>query len=100
MKGWDYGSEASYFVTILTHGKNNYFGIIRDGRVYYSEIGEAACKCWTEIPDHFPFVKLGAWVVMPDHVHGIIHITQTSGKELSTSSKNEIQNLTDPTQGI
>jgi REP element-mobilizing transposase RayT len=39
-----------------------------------SEIGELAEKYWKEIPDHFPFVQLGAYVVMPDHVHGIVII--------------------------
>ncbi len=39
-----------------------------------NEIGYIAAKSWTEIPDHFPFAVLDEWIVMPNHVHGIIHI--------------------------
>ena len=41
-----------------------------------SEIGEIAQACWLDIPNHFPFVRLGAFVVMPNHVHGIIVINK------------------------
>jgi putative transposase len=45
--------------------------------MHLSNIGRLAESCWNEIPDHFPFVKLGAFVVMPNHVHGIITIVET-----------------------
>lgn len=38
----------------------------------YSDNGRIACECWRAIPDHFPNVELGAFVIMPNHVHGII----------------------------
>lgn len=41
-----------------------------------SEVGKIAYNCWEEIPQHFPFVRLGAFVIMPDHVHGIIIISK------------------------
>ena len=71
---WDYGWNAAYFVTICTHGRVNYFGHVRDGEMILSEIGEIAHNCWIDIPNHFPFVKLDAFIVMPNHVHGIIII--------------------------
>jgi REP element-mobilizing transposase RayT len=49
----------------------------------FTEIGQVAYDCWTMIPEHFPFVKLGAFVIMPNHVHGVIvidkHEQTTSG---------------------
>ncbi|HSO88281.1 MAG TPA: hypothetical protein VLQ91_17135, partial [Draconibacterium sp.] len=74
MKNWDYGSNAIYFVTICTQNREHYFGEIADGQMNLSETGKMANVFWFEIPNHFPFVKLGEFVVMPNHVHGIIII--------------------------
>ncbi len=74
LKNWDYGSNAIYFVTICTQNREHYFGNIADGKMELSETGKIAQHFWIEIPTHFPFVKLGEFVVMPNHVHGIIII--------------------------
>lgn len=73
---WDYGRDAAYFVTICTHNRIHFFGDINEGRMQLSPIGEYATHCWYEIPVHFPFVELGAFVVMPNHIHGIIIINK------------------------
>jgi len=73
---WDYGWNAAYFVTICTHSREHYFGDIINGRTQLSEIGHLANKYWLEIPEHFPFVELDAFVVMPNHVHGILIINK------------------------
>jgi hypothetical protein len=74
LKNWDYGSNAIYFVTICTQNREHYFGTIADERMELSETGKIAQRFWFEIPIHFPFVKLGESVVMPNHIHGIIII--------------------------
>ncbi|KXK39302.1 MAG: hypothetical protein UZ09_BCD002000975 [Bacteroidetes bacterium OLB9] len=74
LQHWDYGWNAAYFVTICTKNRICWFGNVADGRMVLSEIGEIAQKCWIEIVEHFPFVKLDAFIVMPNHVHGIIII--------------------------
>ena len=74
LQNWDYGWNAAYFITICTHNREHYFGEIADGKIRISEIGEIAEKYWFEIPVHFPFVKLDAFVVMPNHIHVIIII--------------------------
>ena len=76
---WDYHFNAAYFVTICTKDRICYFGNIMDGKMQLSEIGEIAYKYWLEIPEHFPFVVLGSFVVMPDHVHGIVIINKQDG---------------------
>ncbi|MDA0196105.1 MAG: hypothetical protein O2887_14185 [Bacteroidetes bacterium] len=79
---WDYGSNAAYFVTICTQDRVCYFGDITENYinptscVCLSEIGKIANDCWLEIPQHFPFVKLGDHIVMPNHVHGIVIIAK------------------------
>jgi REP element-mobilizing transposase RayT len=77
LQHWDYGSDALYFVTICTQNREHYFGEIADGKMQLSETGKIAHLFWFEIPNHFPFVHLGEFVVMPNHVHGIIIIDKT-----------------------
>jgi len=74
LQNWDYGWNAPYFVTICTANKECYFGDIVNREMHLSDIGKIAQKFWLEIPNHFPFVILDAFVVMPNHVHGIIII--------------------------
>lgn len=88
LAGWDYGNPGSYFVTICTHGRIPWFGECRNGYVCLSDIGAIAAHCWHTIPLHFPHVTLGAWIVMPDHVHGIltINVCETFGSNVSTTA--------------
>ena len=71
---WDYGWNAKYFVTICTAKHKHFLGNIKDETVHLSEIGKIGSKFWTEIPKHFSFVVLDGFVVMPNHIHGIIII--------------------------
>ena len=71
---WDYGSNAAYFVTICTQNRIHFFGEIEKQTMVLSALGKHAETCWYDIPNHFPFVQLGAFVVMPDHIHGIVII--------------------------
>jgi len=69
---WDYGANAAYFVTICTAERTHDFGTIDNGIMNLSLLGQSARDCWHEIPAHFPFVELDEFVVMPNHVHGIV----------------------------
>ncbi|MBU0727337.1 transposase, partial [Patescibacteria group bacterium] len=71
---WDYSSDGWYFVTICTKNREEHFGKIQNYFMGLSNIGCTAAKFWNEIPNHFPFTRLDEWVVMPNHVHGIIVI--------------------------
>ena len=77
--GRDYSLPGKYFVTICTAGKKEWFGDVIIGKMYLSEIGHIASRMWHEIPDHFPFIGLDAFVVMPNHIHGIIVINRFVG---------------------
>ncbi|MBF0377412.1 MAG: hypothetical protein HQK72_07995 [Desulfamplus sp.] len=80
---WEYGSNGSYFVTICTKNRDHFFGEIMDGKMNLSIIGHFAHSCWYEIPEHFPFVELGEFVVMPNHVHGIVIINKSNYVEMN-----------------
>ena len=84
-QSWDYGSNAGYYITICTKNRKHYFGKIRDKKMQFSEIGQIAHKYFQEIPQHFPFVVLGEFVIMPDHVHGIINIDKRGGDGIDTN---------------
>lgn len=83
---WDYGSNASYFVTICTKNRAHFFGECIGGKMNLSAMGHIANSCWYEIPNHFPFVILGAHVIMPNHVHGIITINKPPPPSLEPPS--------------
>ncbi len=74
MQNWDYGWNAYYFITICTEGREFYFGEIVNKKMKLSEIGILANKFWLEIPKHFQHVTLDEYIIMPDHIHGIILI--------------------------
>jgi putative transposase len=73
LSSWDYGSNGNYFITICTDQKTPYFGIItKSSQLNATVIGVYTKKCWESIPAHFPFVELEAYILMPDHLHGIL----------------------------
>lgn len=75
LRGYDYAQPGAYFVTICTQGHERLFGEVVDEEMVLNAFGQVVATYWERIPRHFPNVKLGAWVVMPNHVHGIIIIT-------------------------
>jgi hypothetical protein len=80
---FDYTSAGGYFVTMNTWKRLKVFGNIQRGRMIPSALGRVVWDCWRAIPDHFDHVRLGAMVVMPDHVHAIIHIVDSRGPDLA-----------------
>ena len=72
----DYSQPGAYFVTICAFLKHCLFGRVESGRMDLSPIGEIVRACWVDIPNHFPGVKADTFVVMPNHVHGILAIEE------------------------
>jgi REP element-mobilizing transposase RayT len=93
LKGYDYSSEGAYYVTIVTQGRECLLGEIIDGEMYLNGYGNIVQKWWNEIPIHFPNVELGAFVIMPNHVHGIIFITTERRGEAVSPLDNPNNNL-------
>ena len=78
LKGYDYTQPGAYYVTVCTHQRARSFGHITDGAMHRSPIGNIVQACWDAIPEHMPHAACDAFVVMPDHVHGIVVITGTA----------------------
>ncbi len=78
LQGYDYSQAGLYFITVCTHNRVPLFGEIVDGVMVLNTAGQIVEKCWCAMPDHFPQVTLDEFVVMPNHVHGIIAIAATN----------------------
>jgi putative transposase len=71
LKNYDYSQAGAYFVTVCAHNRMCIFGKVDAAEMRLSEIGRTVDSCWKEIPMHFQ-VSLDQWIVMPNHLHGII----------------------------
>jgi putative transposase len=81
LQEYDYSQPGEYFITLCTHKKICAFGEVVEDMVLLTRMGEIAGRCWEEIPKHFPMVELDEFVVMPNHIHGIIIINSSVGVE-------------------
>ena len=92
LQKWDYGRNASYFITICIENREHFFGEIIDEKMNLSEIGIIAEKYWLDITNQFSFAKLDAHVVMPNHVHGIIIIDKTNDDKINNDINENLNN--------
>jgi len=74
LKNWDYSSSGVYFITINTKNSKHYFGKIKNGIMIKNKLGEITEKYWKEIPKHYKNTILDEYIIMPNHIHGIIII--------------------------
>ena len=74
LKEWDCSSSGYYFVTICTKNQECVFGRIVDDKMVLTGIGNIVKRYWLEIPEHFQDVKLDEFIIIPNHVHGIVII--------------------------
>jgi len=72
LQGWDYSEGDGYFVTIYTRDRKLSFGKVVNSTVELTALGRVAYEYWKEIPDHHDGVVIDEFVIMPNHVHGII----------------------------
>ena len=81
LKGYDYSQPGAYFITICTANRACLFGEVVDGNMQLNPMGHIARQCWLAIPDHFPNTALDEFIIMPNHVHGIIWIVEKPNVE-------------------
>jgi putative transposase len=84
-KNWNYASAGYYYVTICTYNRVNHFGSIVNNQMVLSGIGRIAEEYWRNIPGHFPFVELDEFIIMPNHIHGVIVI---NNKTINVETQN------------
>ncbi|MFI5162200.1 MAG: transposase [Sphingobacteriales bacterium] len=85
LAAWDYGSHGLYFITICTKNRIRYFGEIENdiqnnegntASLQVTDIGKIAYDNWLRIPTYHPYVEVDEFVIMPDHMHGILFINK------------------------
>ena len=81
LKGFDYTQAGAYFVTVVVQGRAPLFGDVKDGKAHLNDAGRVVQRVWLRLPDRFPGVEMDAFVVMPNHIHGIVVIHATSGND-------------------
>lgn len=79
LKEYDYSAIGYYYVTICTRTREELFGHIENNCMILNGIGKIVKNTWLEIPNHFSNVKLDEYIVMPNHIHGIIIIDSPVG---------------------
>ncbi len=79
LQGWDYRNPGAYFITICTHNRVHHLGKCKDDKMKLSTIGLIVQGCWFEIPRLNHHVRLGEFIVMPNHIHGILILDEMDG---------------------
>jgi hypothetical protein len=75
LSGYDYSESGAYFLTLCVRDMKPLFGRVAEGKMGLSPTGLVVQECWLEIPRHFRQVELDEFVVMPNHLHGILLFT-------------------------
>ncbi len=93
LKGWDYKLEGSYFIAICTQDRDNLFGYVKNGNMVLNQFGAIVNRCWFDLPNHYQNIRLDAFVVMPNHVHGIMDYSNlfVPSKNFSARRINELR---------
>ena len=77
LAGYDYRQPGAYFITLVSWHRKCIFGTVTDGKVELTSIGKIIQSEWRKLPNHFPTARVEAFVIMPNHIHGIIVIEQS-----------------------
>src|SRR4030043_2098428 len=84
LNGFDYSFPGHYFITICTQGRIPMFGDVVDYEMKLNQLGEIAHNFWLEIPKHFDNCELDEFIVMPNHIHGILYVFYNNEDEHRT----------------
>ena len=82
LRGYDYSRAAAYFITVVTQDRLCLFGDVADGKTRLNEAGKMIKRVWEKMPDRFPRIEMDSFIVMPNHIHGIIVFHQPVGVPL------------------
>ena len=97
MPGFDYSESGYYFVTICTKNRIEFFGNIKNEEMVLNDCGAVASKYWNEIPEYYKNVDIDKFIIMPNHIHGIIIINDvdavgTEYYSVPTDNTNNLNN--------
>jgi len=96
LSGYDYTQPGAYFVTLCTRNREHLFGEIIDGKMHWNDYGYIAHETSEWLPRQYLYVELDEWIVMSNHLHGIITIHSNCGKGRSRPAPTVGNHLIDP----
>lgn len=100
LKEYDYTQPGAYYITLCTKARQCLFGDVVKGEMRLNSLGHIAFTCWQAIPNHFPHVELDAFVVMPNHLHGILVISDALDRARQCRAPTIQQNHISKTEGF
>ncbi|MGZ3524430.1 MAG: transposase [Thermodesulfobacteriota bacterium] len=74
LRDYDYSQSGYYFVTICAKDRKGFFGSVAEGKMNLNICGEIVSKCWYDLPKHYLNCSLDSFIIMPNHVHGVVAI--------------------------
>jgi putative transposase len=93
LQGFDYAKDGFYFITICVQDRKHLFGHVSQGKMHLNPLGQAAHQCWEDIPKHYPDVVLHEFVIMPNHVHGILQLKSGNDFTCDEYARHEFQKV-------
>jgi REP-associated tyrosine transposase len=72
LASYDYSEDGAYFVTAVTEGRAALFGRIDDSEMRLSQLGAIVEACWFDLPKHYNHLVVDEFIVMPNHIHGVV----------------------------
>ncbi len=87
LKEYDYSTPGAYFVTVVANGFNCIFGKVNNEDVTLYDLGKLAYECWREIPNHFPSIDIEPFIIMPNHIHGVLTIHENERRGTISSMR-------------
>ena len=92
LKNYDYSQPGAYFITICTHNGTSIFGNVLNDQMCLNDNGEIVQRLWNTLPERFPTVELDFYVVMPNHIHGIV--VQAIHQQISSTDNSRMHKQT------
>ena len=93
LKEYDYSHPGAYFITICTHNRESVFGHIENGELIFKRFGRLIFSQWNNIPEHFRNVRLDELIIMPNHIHGVLFITDVGAKHFRRKGDPNLREL-------
>ena len=86
LPSYDYTQPGAYYITICTYQRQCWFGEVVNGEMRCNRLGDITYTFWQALPRRFPHIKLDVFVVMPNHLHGILIITEHGRKAMQLAT--------------
>ena len=93
LEGYDYSSGGYYFVTVCIKERSDFLGKIKNEKMFLNGFGKIVSAAWLDLPNHYFNCELDYYVIMPDHIHGIIIIDNTLKKKDNKSANHSLSEI-------